>query len=57
MRRLLVTRKATVDSQVETMLQQNVIQSSCSPRSSPVVMVKKMNGDWRFCVDFQNSIQ
>ena len=53
MRRLPVALKATVNSQVETMLQQNVIQPSCSPWSSPVVMVKKKNGDWRFCVDFR----
>ena len=53
MRRLPVALKTTVDSQVEAMLQQNVIQSSCSPWSSPVVMVKKKNGDWRFCVDFR----
>lgn len=53
MRRLPVALKTTVDSQVETMLQQKIIQPSCSPWSSPVVMVKKKNGEWRFCVDFR----
>ena len=39
---LPVALKETMDSQVETMLQQNVMRPSCSPWSSPVVMVKKL---------------
>ena len=53
MRRLPVALKETVDSQVETMLTQNVIRPSCSPWCSPIVMVKKKDGSWRFCVDFR----
>ena len=33
------------------MLQQGVIQPSFSPLSSLVVMVKKKDGSWWFCID------
>ena len=54
MRRLPVALKDTVDSQVKTMLQPNIIQSSCSPWSSPVEK-KMVIGD--FVLIFENSIQ
>ena len=45
--------KTTVDSQVQNMLQNDIIQPSHSPWSSPIVMVKKKDGTWRFCVDYR----
>lgn len=40
-------------SQVDEMLSNGVIEPSNSGWSSPVVMVKKANGKYRFCVDFR----
>ena len=42
----------SVDSEVQKMLHQGVIQPSFSPWSSPLVMVKKKDGSWRFCIDY-----
>ena len=53
MHRLPEALKNTVDSQVQNMLQNDVIQPSHSPWSSPIVMVKKKDGTWRFCVDYR----
>ena len=45
--------KQEIDRQVDDMLQRGIIQESVSPWSSPVVLVKKKNGEMRFCVDFR----
>ena len=44
-----------IDNEVQQMLQRGVVQPSFSPWSSPVVMVKKKDGSWRFCVDYRSS--
>ena len=37
---------------IKDMLESNVIQESCSPYASPVVLVKKPDGSLRFCIDY-----
>ena len=45
--------KQEIDRQVNDMLQRGIIQESVSPWSAPVVLVKKKNGETRFCIDFR----
>ena len=47
-----------IEGQTRTMLKNKVVVHSNSPWTSPVVLVKKKNGEWRFCVDYHrlNSI-
>ena len=53
MRRQPESLKRNVNEEVEKMLSKGVIRASSSPWSSPVVMVKKKNGSWRFCIDYR----
>jgi hypothetical protein len=42
-----------VDDMLDDMTGKGVIEESEGPWSSPVVLVRKKNGDLRFCVDYR----
>ena len=45
--------RGTVREQISKMLSLGVIERSSSPWSSPILLVPKSNGSYRFCVDFR----
>ena len=53
LRRLPEKLKRIVDEEINEMLKNDIIRPSNSPWSSPVVMVRKPDGSWRFCIDFR----
>jgi hypothetical protein len=45
--------KDEVERQCADMLAQGIIRPSTSPFSSPILLVKKADGTWQFCVDYR----
>ena len=56
--RYSIEKKRAIQTQVREMLADGLIEPSSSPYCSPIVMAKKKNGEYRFCIDFRrlNSI-
>ena len=52
-RRIPPYRRQEVQTLLDEMLEQEVIQRSTSPWASPIVLVRKKDGTTRFCVDYR----
>ena len=52
-RRLFYAYRDEADQQIQEVLANGIITPSVSPWSSPIVSVRKKNGDLRFCVDYR----
>ena len=51
--RVTPEQRAEIQTQVENLLKADVIEESYSPWAAPVVLVRKKNGTWRFCLDYR----
>ena len=52
-RRIPQAQRAVVEEEVKKMLEQGIVEPSCSPWASPIVLVTKKDGSVRFCVDYR----
>nr|XP_037272883.1 zinc finger protein 184-like [Rhipicephalus microplus] len=52
--RISSIERHVIQKEVDKMLARNIIEPSSSPWASAVVLVKKKDNSWRFCVDYQN---
>ena len=51
--RYLHFQKNEIEKIIDEMLNVGIIRPSTIPYSSPIILVKKKDGEWRFCVDYR----
>lgn len=47
-------QKDEIERQVADLLSKGMIQPSCSPYASPIILARKKTGDWRLCIDYRH---
>ena len=52
LRRYSLAQKEKIDKQIAFLLKSKCIRESRSPWRAPLVLAKKKDGTWRFCVDY-----
>ena len=53
LRRSPESLKTVVQQELKSMQPKGVIRPSCSPWASPMVLIRKKDGKWIFCVDYR----
>ena len=51
--RMPLTKRTVVDEMVASMLADDIIQPSSSAYASPILLIPKKDGEYRFCVDYR----
>ncbi len=52
-RRLPPIKQEAANKAIQEMLDQGLIEPASSPWASPIVLARKKDGSWRFCVDYR----